>query len=187
MIVCLDANEHMKVGRLARVFRLLGLLETMEMFYQGPEQPIFHEERHQIDAVWVSPNLRPCASSMAPFYMGAGDHRIFVVDFSIDMVMGSRFILICKLSMRRLISCQPCLVQNYIGYAEFLFRHHRIKEKLEVLQEKWTDLSSCERENHLNKINLECTQLLLCSEHKCRKLRTGTVEFSPFLSKLGLR
>ena len=77
----------------------------MEMFYQGPEQPTFHEGRHQIDSVSVSPNLRPCTSSMALFYMGAGDHRIFVFDFPIDIVMGSRFILICKLSMRRLISC----------------------------------------------------------------------------------
>ena len=73
---------------------------------------------------------------MAPFYIDTGDYRIFIVDFPIDMVMGSRFIPICKSSMRRLISCQPCSVQNYIGYAEFLFRHHRIKEKLEVLQEK---------------------------------------------------
>ena len=86
------------------------------------------------------------------------------------MVIGSRFIPICKPSMRRLISYQPRSVQNYIGYAEFLFRHYKIKEKLEVLQEKGTDLSSCEREVHLNKIDLECTQLLLCSEYKCRKL-----------------
>ena len=126
----------MKTGRIARAFQALGLIETMEMFYQGLEQPTFHKGRHQIDAVWVSPNLRPYASSMAPFYMGAGDYRIFIVDFPIDMVMGSRFILICKPSIRRLISCQPRSVQNYIRYVEFLFRYYRIKEKLEVLQEK---------------------------------------------------
>ena len=39
----------------------------------------------------------------------------------------------------------------------------------------------------MNVIDLQSTQLLLCSEKKCHKLRTDMVEFSPFLSKLGLR
>ena len=50
LIVCLDDNENMKFGKLARVFRSLGLLETTDVFCQGPEQPTFHEGRHQIDA-----------------------------------------------------------------------------------------------------------------------------------------
>jgi len=86
----------------------------MEMFYQGIEQPTFHEERYQIDAVWVSPLLKPCTSSIAPFYLEAGNHIIFIVDFPIELVMGDRFILICRPSIRRLISCHPSSVSNYI-------------------------------------------------------------------------
>ena len=41
----------MKVGRLARSFKQLDLLETTNLFYQEPKQPIFHEGRYQIDAV----------------------------------------------------------------------------------------------------------------------------------------
>ena len=41
----------MKIGRLARLFPNLGLLENTELFYQGQEQLTFYEERHQIDAV----------------------------------------------------------------------------------------------------------------------------------------
>ena len=37
LIVCLDINKNMKVDHLARVFRSLDLLETMQMFYQGVE------------------------------------------------------------------------------------------------------------------------------------------------------
>ena len=37
LIVCLDVNENMKTGRIARAFQALDLIETMEMFYQGPE------------------------------------------------------------------------------------------------------------------------------------------------------
>ena len=41
----------MKVGRLARSFKQLGLLETADLFYQGLEQLTFYEGRHQIDTV----------------------------------------------------------------------------------------------------------------------------------------
>ena len=124
----------MKVGKLVRSFKQLGLLETTDLFYQGPEQPTFYKGRHQINAVWISPSLRPCASSMALFYLGAGDHRVFIVDFPMEYIIGSRFVLMCYSSMRRLIFCQPQSVKNYLEYSEFLFKHYRIKEKLDSIE-----------------------------------------------------
>ena len=123
---------------------------------------------------------------MAPFYLGTGDHRVFVVDFPMEYLMGSRFIPICYPSMRRLILCQLKSVTNYLGHAEFLFKHNRIKEKLDRIEESWESYAKKEREERLNKLDTECTNLLLYLEKKCRKLRTGAVEYSPILSKLSL-
>ena len=39
----------------------------------------------------------------------------------------------------------------------------------------------------INKVDNEATKLLLCAERGCRKLRTGAVDYSLILSKLGLR
>ena len=83
---------------------------------------------------------------MAPFYLGAGDHRIFIVDFPMELVMGDRFIPICRPSMRRLISYHPSSMSNYIQYSDFLFKHHRIKEKLDALEDRWSSTSTSERE-----------------------------------------
>ena len=160
----------MKVGHLARVFQSLGLLEIIEIFYQSVEQPTFHEERHQIDKVWVSPLLKPYTSSIALFYLGIGDYRIFIIDFPIELVIGDRFILICRPSMRRLISCHPSSVSNYIQHLEFLFKYYRIKEKLDALEDRWSFTSTSQREEQINAIDLQSTQLLLCSEKKCHKL-----------------
>ena len=176
----------MKIGRLARLFHSLGLLETTELFYYGQEQLTFHKGRHQIDAVWVSPLLYPYASSMASFYLGVGNYRIFIVDFPLEVVMGSRFILICRPFRRCLILCQPKSVSNYIKYSEFLFKYYRIKEKLDSIEDDQASSSVCDRERYLNKIDSEYTQLLFCSEKKCRKLCTRAVEYSPILSKLSL-
>ena len=158
----------------------------MKIFYQDVEQPTFYKGRYQIDTVWVSPFLRSCAFSIAPFYLGVGNYRIFIIDFPMELVMGDRFILICRPSMRRLISYYPSSVRNYIQYSEFLFKHYRIKEKLDALEDRWSSTSTSEREEQMNAIDLQSTQLLLYSEKKCRKLQIGVVEFSPFLSKLGL-
>ena len=57
----------------------------------------------------------PRATSIAPFHLGVGDHRIFVVDFPKDLIMGEDFILLCKQSMRRLVSYQPKAVSNYLA------------------------------------------------------------------------
>ena len=177
----------MKVGILARLFRSLDLLETTDLFYQGPQHPTFYEGRYQIDATWVSPSLRTSASIMAPFYFGAGDHRVLVVDFPMEYVMCSRFIPMCRLLMIRLISCQPKSMSNYLAHSEFLFKHHRTKEKLHRLEDIWESHSQLEREERLNKLDNECNHLLLCLEKKSRKLRTVAVEHSPILLKLGLR
>ena len=58
--------------------------------------------------------MRLSTASIAPFYLGAGDYRIFVVDFLKELIMGDRFVPLCKLLMRRLISCQPRVVSNYL-------------------------------------------------------------------------
>ena len=65
--------------------------------------------------------MRLSAASIALFYLGAGDHRIFVVDFLKELIIGGGFILLCEPSIRRLISCQPRVVSNYLAQSEFLF------------------------------------------------------------------
>ena len=77
--------------------------------------------------------MYPRAASIAPFYLGVGDHRIFVVDFPKDFIIGEGFVPLCKPSMRRLVSCQPKVVLNYLMQGEFLFTYHRIREKLDKI------------------------------------------------------
>ena len=101
--------------------------------------------------------------------------------------MGEGFVPLCKLSIRRLVSCQPKVVSNYLAQGEFLFTHHRIREKLDKIDQQWKDLSKEQRLAAVNKVDNEAIKLLLYTERECRKLRTGTVDYSSILSKLGLR
>ena len=60
------------------------------------------------------PNLSLCRASIALFYFGVGNYRAFIIDFPYKALFGSDFILIVKLEIRRLISCQETVVDNYI-------------------------------------------------------------------------
>ena len=109
------------------------------------------------------------------------------MDFPKELIMGDDFIPLCKPSIRRLISCQSNVVSNYLVKGECLFTHYRINEKIARLDQNWDKLLKDQRETILNKINEDSTKLLLSTEKGCRKLRTGAVDYSPLLSKLGLR
>ena len=83
----------------------------------------------------------PRSASIAPFHLREGDHRIFVVGFPKELIVGDDFIPLCKPSVRRLISCQPNAVSNYLATGEYLFSHHRINDKLARLDHNWDALS----------------------------------------------
>ena len=73
--------------------------------------------------------MRPYTTSLAPFHLGAGDHKIFIIDFPKELIIEDRFVPLCKSLIRRLISCQPQAVSNYLAQSEFLFRQYKIQKK----------------------------------------------------------
>ena len=72
----------------------------------------------QINMVWVSPNIAPVALSIMPFYFRAGDHRVFLINFTLELLEEDEFILIVKPAMRQLILSQVRSVENYISKVE---------------------------------------------------------------------
>jgi len=92
----------------------------------------------------------PIAASIIPFWFGIGNHRAFIINFPINVILGKEFISIYKPQMYRLISVQPKLVENYLQKAENLFIEYKIEEKLENLKKSWTNLPEEDRKSILN-------------------------------------
>ena len=124
MIMSIDSNENMRTGQIHKQLTSLGLIETSKLFSNKPLPAIYFRGRHQIDAVWVIPNINPTIVSITPFYFRAGNHRLFVLDFQLETILGSEFIPICKVDIKRLISSQLQSVTNYIERSEQLFEEH---------------------------------------------------------------
>ena len=82
----------------------ISLIETISLFILENLPNTFITRRFQINTVWSTPNLAPCASSIAPFLFRVRDHRVFIVDFKLESILGDEFILIAKPDIYRLIS-----------------------------------------------------------------------------------
>jgi len=126
IILCLDSNENMITGRLFKLFTTLGLIETYKAQTHLPLPNSFFKGSKQLDAVWVSPSLTPQATSVTPHFFGIGDHRTIVVNFNIKSILGSDFIPFSPIKIRRLVTTNTTVTENYINCAEKLFHHHRI-------------------------------------------------------------
>jgi len=86
IVIYLDANENMDNGRIAKSFKELGLIETTSSFTTDPAPNTFITGSTLIDAVWVSPNIALVALSMIPFYFKVGNHRVFIINFILELL-----------------------------------------------------------------------------------------------------
>ena len=97
----------MRDGKLQKLLKSKGLIETSALFSTEPPLPSYISGSAQIDAIWTTPNLKPKSLSILPHYFGIRDHRVIIVDFPMAYFMGDRFISIVRSKMRRLTTLQP--------------------------------------------------------------------------------
>jgi len=103
-------------------------------------------------------------ASIAPFWFSIGDHKAFIIDFPIDVILGKEFILIYRPQMHCLFLIQPRSIENYLQRVEQLFIEHKIEEKLENLDKSWGKLSRESCKLRLNRINKQVSEFLISAK-----------------------
>ena len=112
-----------------------------------------------------------------PIGYGIGDHRLFVIDIVTTSMVGECPQPVKHPKARRLNSRITRAKMAYNSKLEHLFDRHRLVEKL-----AHTHSASLSKENlrvALDKIDLISTECMKHAEKKCRKLKNGTIPFSP--------
>ena len=83
----------------------------------------------QIDRVWMSNRVIPSSVVVFPHRFRVGNHRVILVDFNWNDIIGRR-INIYKLNMRRLIFKKALIIKKYNQRAVELLREYEISERL---------------------------------------------------------
>ena len=92
LILCLDANKNIYLGKLGRELmdlHGLGMKEVMGEFTTRRLGATYFRGSTPIDAVWATSDVAVVNACVMPVGYGVGDHRLFVVDFVTALLVGT--------------------------------------------------------------------------------------------------
>ena len=183
IILMLDANENMETGKLARLFRSteLDLVDAVRERSGVPGPPTWFRGSHQIDGVWVSRGITIQRAAFLPFFLGIGDHRPILVDFSSEDVLQERSVRVKIPEMRRLQCDNPEVLSRYTSRLEDLCTEHKLVQKLQALSPIRTTLGNVDWILGIEGVDRTKRDFMRAAEKFCRRLRTGGIPYSPEL------
>ena len=196
LIVMLDANEDIRGGRIAQVFKQpdLELYEVSQKKHETlPYVPTYYQgekgSAYQIDGIFTTPEIEISRVTWVPVDESPGDHRAGIVDLKWDTVAGEALQRVKRPKARRLTGSLPETVNKYVKYLEKYFWHHKLSEKVQTLYRiQGEEIKvTAEAQALLEQIDRVRTDGMLAAEKRCRKLRMGSIDFSPAMNKLKIK
>ncbi len=180
LIVCLDANDHVYTGRLAKALTStpqLDLQETMLTTTGAHLTATYFRGSRPIDAIWTTPDICVTNVCAMPIGYGVGDHRAFIMDISILSMVGRNPQPIKRPTARRLNTRIPRCAETYNHILENQVRHHRIIDRLNKVHQQGGTPETIQKK--LDSIDNTIAQLMHHAKKHCRKLKSGRITFSP--------
>ena len=130
-----------------------------------------------IDAVWATRDIEVTGASVMPAGFGIGDHRLFVVDFRLESMIGNAPPKIVRAAARRLNTKIPRIADKYTETVEEKILEHQLNSKL--VQAQKTSQTVQELRERVDKIDRDSKQYMLHAEKTCRKMKSGRIPFLP--------
>ena len=180
LIVCLDANEDVykkSIGKALTDRDGLNMSEVVGEFTGKQLGATYFRGSKPIDAVWATRDIEVTGASVMPAGFGIGDHRLFVIDFRFESLIGNAPPKIVRAASRRLNTKIPRIADSYTEKLEEKIVEHRLNSRLLKAERQCT--SNEELRKEMDKIDADSKQYMLHAEKKCRKMKSGRIPFSP--------
>jgi hypothetical protein len=176
----MDHNEHTIKGALGIALANKDGLDMREAVVQHtgahPGATFFRGSK-PIDGFWVTNDLNVSNASVMPFGYGVGDHRVFIVDIPIKLLVGINPVKIAHPAGRRLNSRLPGCSKVYIDSLESNIIRYRLLRRLHKAH-TGAYLNS-ERARGVIMINKEGKTYMRHTEKICCKIKCCRIPFSP--------
>ena len=180
LIVCMDANADIYQKELGKALTNsdgLNMSEVVGDFTGTPVGATFFRGSKPIDGVWATKDIQVVNACIMPAGYGVGDHRLFVVDFRLQSLVGASPPKVVRVAARRLNTKIPHVAEKYVNKLEELYLSHRLNSRL-VRAEAGSSSNDLVRWK-VNRIDRESNQYMSRAEKKCRKIKNGRIPFSP--------
>jgi hypothetical protein len=180
LIVCLNANEHIykkSIGKALTDIDGLAMREVVGGFTRQPVGPTYFRGSKPINGVWATSDISICNAAIMPASYGIGDHRLFVINFSVaDMIGISHQKVACPMS-QQLNTKIPWVAAAYAKILEGKELSRRLIECMGAVHRKCKSRALARQ--RLNKLDKELGQYMRYDEKKCCKIKSGWIPFSP--------
>ena len=180
----MDANENLNNGRLEKALRNeLHMVDAVKLRTNKNGPKTFFIGSAQVDRIWITQDLLVSSACFLPFWFEVGDHRCIIVAFPSSSVLGDTLVTIKKPKTRCLVTTDDRSVTKYIWLVKQYNIRHNLNNKLDLLINQYNSILVESFKAQLNKLDsIKCDGQSL-GENKCRKLKTGGVDFSPELKR----
>jgi hypothetical protein len=180
IVLFMDHNEHVYNGALGQALSKSKGLNLREVILQHTgvkTGAMFFWGSKPIDGRWTSSDLEISNACVMLFGYGIGDHRAFILDLSLESLVGGNPTKIVRPVSRKLNSKLPKCGEEFIQSLESnIIRHCRLKR----LHEAHTgDHTPEDRASKVMKINEEGKEYMRHAEKTCQKIKTCKIPFSP--------
>ena len=157
----MDANSDIyckELGQALTSSEGLNMSEVVGDFTGLAVGPTFFRGSKLIDGVWATKDIQVVNACVMPAGFGVGDHRMFVVDFRQQSLVGASPPRVVRVAARRLNTKIPHVAERYVNKLEELLLRHRLNSRLVAAE------ASCQSKElvrwKINKIDQESNQYM---------------------------
>ena len=182
IVLCGDFNENVYDGRLARRLGEDDLLMTESCReVTGERLPATHNRGNSraVCAVYSTAGAVPVNATVLEKHRGVGDHRVFIVDFTSESILGTVFPRVVRPDQRKLHCDSVRIREAYNRCLNQLLDRHSMFAKLNELNKIADVMSEAEFQIQMNRWDAELTDYMHSSENNCHKFKNCWLEYSP--------
>ncbi len=180
LIVCLYVNEDIyckSIGKALTDINGLAMKEVVGDFTHQRVGATFFWGSKPINGVWATSDILISNACIMPAGYGIGDHRLFVIDFCMQDIIGSQPPCVVRATTCRLNTRIPRVAAEYVRILEEKVIEHC---RIEWVGKAYTSSRSCWKLTwHFNKIDRELGDYMRHAEKKCQWIKSGRIPFLP--------
>jgi hypothetical protein len=168
LIVCLDANEDIYCKLIRKALpdiNGLAMKEVVGNFTHQRMGATFFWGSKPINGVWATSDILVSNASIMPAGYGIGDHRLFVIDFCAQNIIGSQPPCVVRAASHPLNTRIPRIAAKYVQIIEEKVIEHCLIERVGKAHISSKSLRKVAK--RFNKIDRELGDYMQHAEKKC--------------------
>jgi hypothetical protein len=121
------------------------------------------------------------ADSLLPARVGVGNHRVFMADFTSELILGNVFLHVIPIASQLLYCALDKNKNNYTPLLNQLSNRHLLFNKLLWIDNASNHISPAKVQLCMNRVDLELEQFITSADKDSHMFKRNNIEWSPYL------